>query len=128
MIQKKATARKMSFPADTSVKISIEGLAFCYLKPNVSKINFLSHVPFHKLNLKVRQKRRDSDETTFLLDTIIDFGHAISIKTDNAVTPNAVTTDGDYPLYELINISGLHGSKINCKNLFCRNLHRLLYL
>ncbi len=119
MIQKNGSAKKKSlresFSVDDNVKISIEGLAFCYLNTNVSKVNFLSHVPFHKLNLTVKQKRRDSDEAIFSLETKIDFGHTISMKTENAVTPDEITTDGAHPLKELINISGLHGRKVNKK-------------
>lgn len=119
MLQKKASAKnrslRESFSPDENVKVSVEGLAFCYLDTKVSKINFLSHVPFHKLILAIKQKRRDSEEAIFSLETKIDFGHTISIKTENAVTPDDIAADGAFPLKELINISGLHGRKINKK-------------
>lgn len=114
MIQKRS-AKKKSLHADANVELSIEGLAFCYLKPKISKINFLSHVPFHKLRLIVKQIKRNSKEEAFLLDTFIDGGHTISIKTENAVTPKDITTDGNFPLKEIVNISNLHGRKINYK-------------
>ena len=111
----KKTSEK-SFPADADVKVSVEGLAFCYMKPKMSKIHFLSHVPFHKLNLKVEQKRRDSDEKSLLLETVIEPKHTVSIKTDNAVTPDDVSTGGNYPLNEIVNINSLHDGKIIKRN------------
>jgi hypothetical protein len=119
MLQKKRSTKKKSLresvSAGDNVKISLEGLAFCYLNANVSKINFLSHVPFHKLNLTVKQKRRDSEEVIFSLETKINSGHTVSIKTENAVTPDDIIIDGTHPFKELINISGLHKRKVNKK-------------
>jgi hypothetical protein len=119
MLQKKVSTKKRSLresvSADDNVQITLEGLAFCYLNAKVSKINFLSHVPFHKLNLTVKQKRRDSEEVIFSLETKIEAGHTVSIKTENAVTPDDIATDGAHPLKELINITGLHKRKINKK-------------
>ncbi len=116
MFQKKESARSKRVPANTSVQLSIEGLAFCKLKPKISKINFLSHVPFHKLDMEIIQKRRGTEKEIFKFSTRIEPGHTISIKTENALVPAKVSTDGDYPLSKLINISELHKVKINDKN------------
>lgn len=110
-----AAAEAKTFPANACVRLSINGLAFCKLKPEISKISFLSHVPFHQLDMKITQKRRDSETPIFELSPIIESGHTISIKTENAVMPGSISTDGAFPLSELVNITELHKRKINYK-------------
>lgn len=115
MLRKQDGTPRKRFLANANIQISIEGLAFCKLKPKTSKINFLSHVPFHKLDMKIVQTRRDSDAPIFQFSTGIEPGHTISIKTENALTPDKVAADEVYPLSELVNITELHKIKINDK-------------
>ena len=115
MLRKQDTQTVKRSAANANIQISIEGLAFCKLKPKTSKINFLSHVPFHKLVMKIVQTRRDSDAPIFQFSTGIEPGHTISIKTENALTPDKVSADEVYPLSELVNITELHKIKINDK-------------
>ena len=102
------------FPKDADIRITIAGLAYCQLKPEESKINFLSHVPHHKLDLTIIERRRDSKTPTFKLETQVNINQTVFINADNSITPAGIEVKGNFPLSEIINISQLHtgGKKI----------------
>lgn len=95
-------------PNDSGIRISIAGLAYCQLTPAKSRINFLSNVPHHKLDLTIYQSRRDSAAPSLLLNTRVEVNHTISIQADTSVAPRQIAVDGNFPLSEIINISQLH--------------------
>jgi len=99
------------FPQDTRVRIGIMGLAYCKLRTSTSEVNFLSHVPDHKLDMLILQGRRKTGPTTVLSLNRIERGNAINISAgDDAIAPATIDTSGPHLLRETINLNHYHGN------------------
>lgn len=112
MLKQNAVLRKETpFPEEVSIRIEVIGLAFCDLNTNVSEINFLRHIKYHSLSMRVVQKRRDGEilgENTVYFDE----KHNISVSASGTTEPRTIYASLEKGegsnLDDLINLSKLH--------------------
>jgi hypothetical protein len=99
------------FPKDARVRVGVMGLAYCTLGMPDSQVNFLTHVPNHKLDVFLFQGKRTEREMSpifsarVLRDTI-----KVSLGAD-ATPTTSIETFGDYLLAETLNLKKTHGNK-----------------
>lgn len=99
-------------PDAIKVRLSVSGLAFCELDPDVSRINFLSHVPFHELAVKVTKIIRATGVAYPTVSYKVDPGQAVELTVPGSTAPDGIRADGDYPLEEIVNLRRVHDAEI----------------
>lgn len=108
-------------PPDVKVRLSITGLAYSILKPEISTIDVLSHVELHEFRLIVKKKDRETGKVLSECTYPIDPGDPVSLEVAGSIPPGNVdagkddlnvNVDGEFPLAEMINMTSLHGSKL----------------
>jgi hypothetical protein len=105
MLQKQESKELQTFPANADVRIIISGLAFCQFVVGESRINFLRHIPYHELIIKIIKKRRGSGTPIETFIRQVPLGRNITIKPENAVRRTSLKGQGERSLNELINFN-----------------------
>jgi hypothetical protein len=96
-------------PDTLKVRLSVSGLAFCDISPEVSRISFLSHVPFHELAVKVTKIIRATGVAYPTVAYKVEPGLDIDLTVEGSTPPDSIKLDGDYPLEEIVNLKSVHG-------------------
>lgn len=110
------------FSANKNIRLAIAGLAVCDLAVIASKIRFLRHVPKHKLKMKIIKKK--AADFSFVDSFEREIGEPLkNIKITGGTAPtiptfeHIPTTYQEYRLDRLLNLTLLHGHRLDLKSL-----------